>query len=184
MVTTFLPFEDFDKSAQALDPVRLSNQRKETWQIMQALIQPGYGYQWHPAVLMWQGHANWLHYYQMSCVLECVRRGMNDNYVNLMQELFDAHSNGDVPEGTRPDWLGDERVHRSHRQVLLRKAHEMSDARARKLGFGQDYYDEVFFGTTYMSTADYFWPRYSKNKIVVDNRTGLVLAENYNGGGW
>lgn len=52
---TFLPHEDFEKSAQSLDYRRLGKQRVEAMQIYNCLLKPT---RWknHPAVLMWSGY--------------------------------------------------------------------------------------------------------------------------------
>ena len=54
---TFLPYSDFNRSALALDRQRLGKQRVECKQIVLALGNPTYGWQNHPAVRMWRGHA-------------------------------------------------------------------------------------------------------------------------------
>jgi len=42
---TFLPYQNFTKSAQCLDRQRLGKQRVEAWQILQAITNPSYGWQ-------------------------------------------------------------------------------------------------------------------------------------------
>ena len=53
---TFLPYSDFERSAKTLDYKRLGKQRVEAYQILQALSDPNYGWQNHPAVKMWRGY--------------------------------------------------------------------------------------------------------------------------------
>lgn len=121
---TFLPDPDFDQSAAYLDRARLQKQIVETFQIMKALTVPGYGWQNHPAVRMWRGHRHALLRYQRACVREWGRRvftsllDMGDKTAALMQLAADR---GEVFYIGDPEWLGDERVHASHRSNLLRK---------------------------------------------------------------
>jgi hypothetical protein len=60
---TFLPYQNFTKSAQCLDRQRLGKQRVEAWQILQAITNKDYGWQNHPAVKMWRGHPRLLSMY-------------------------------------------------------------------------------------------------------------------------
>jgi hypothetical protein len=60
---------------------------------------------------MWDGYMDALKLYHNVCIQEWVARGYN----NTMQ-LYD------LPQDiVMPPWIGDERVHRSHRSNLLRK---------------------------------------------------------------
>jgi hypothetical protein len=60
---------------------------------------------------MWAGYEDALRCYMNACIREWMRRG----FVNRMQL---AEVSG-TP--VMPPWLGDERLHRSHRANLLRK---------------------------------------------------------------
>lgn len=119
---TFLPYPEFIRSAQALDNKRLGKQRVECKQILRALgVQVGdtpikkVGWRHHPAVLMWRG-AEWaLCLYAMVICREWRRRGFRDS---LMPQFRQAKRG--LPK-SRPDWLGREDVHRSHRSNLLQK---------------------------------------------------------------
>lgn len=122
---TFLPFADFDRSAAALDSVRLGKQRVETLQVMRALTIPGYGWRHHPVVKMWRGHRPALMAYQDAVCDEWERRGHADTcrpktLVELDVVAADAkrYRAGDI---VVPPWVGDEAFHRSHRSNLLRK---------------------------------------------------------------
>ena len=53
---TFLPYEDFKRSAEALDNKRLGKQRVEAMQIYKACVLDDYGWKNHPAVKMWVGY--------------------------------------------------------------------------------------------------------------------------------
>jgi len=118
---TFLPYEDFQETAKCLDYRRLGKQRVEARQIYSCLTgeptKSGRTYKgWvnHPAVKMWQGHERCLAQYYNAIVQEWIRRGYNNSMEFLPVE-------NDVE---KPDWIGDEDFHASHRSNLLRKQRE------------------------------------------------------------
>lgn len=110
---TFLPYEDFARSAKCLDRLRLGNQRSECKVIIMALTVPGSGWSSHPAVTMWEGHVTSLLQYQDAVIKEWVRRGYQNS---MVVPWMLAH-----PDYTRPPWLGDRAFHDSHKSNLLRK---------------------------------------------------------------
>ena len=109
---TFLPYRDFEKSAQALDVKRLGKQRLEAQQIIAVLEGRSTAWKNHPAVKMWEGHLNCLKLYYNTIIVEWESRG----YRNSMP-LQAAHIAG----ATMPWWLGLKAFHSSHRAVLLYK---------------------------------------------------------------
>lgn len=126
---TFLPYQDFKKSAQCLDYKRLGKQRVEAWQIFNTIEKKNQGIDtiitstgkirklgWtnHPAVLMWEGYEFALQEYYNTIVKTWVGRGFNNN-----MKLFDLPKIYDYPK-----WLGNEEFHASHRSNLLRKDRE------------------------------------------------------------
>jgi len=111
---TFLPSSNFDESARCLDDRRLGKQRVEVLQILRAVSGRSRGWRNHPAVRMWRGHRSWLAAYGAAVCLEWRRRGFRDSCLAKILRF----SSGRNP---RPPWLGDERVHRSHRANLVRK---------------------------------------------------------------
>lgn len=123
---TFLPYPDFEESARVLDRQRLGKQRVEAMQLLAG--------QWpnHPASKMWREYHAALSQYQRAIILEWVRRG----YKNTMA-IPDA-----VTDFPLPPWLGDERVHSSHRANLLRKDPEW---------YGR-------YGWTEAPATGYYWP--------------------------
>lgn len=136
---TFLPYESFLGSAVTLDYRRLGKQRVEAKQILNAL-EPESTSRWrnHPAVRMWEGYTNALIVYYNHIIREWCSRGYKNNmpFINVK---------GDV---IYPPWLGDERLHASHRANLLRK-------------------DPIFYGKYYWNEdpkAPYWWPVELKNK--------------------
>ena len=133
---TFLPYEDFEKSAQVLDDKRLGKQRSESIIILKTLLgmyepkksgRPG-GWPNHPATRMWAGHEVALCDYSIEIANEWIRRGHRDTTLewfekcreDLMPRWFLFNRSVRKP----PPWMGDERVHLSHRSNLLRKEPE------------------------------------------------------------
>lgn len=115
---TFLPYEDFTLSAQCLDYRRLGKQRVEALQIFNALegIPTKSGRQYtgwlnHPAVTMWRGYEEALLLYKNKMIEEWILRGYN----NTMEMV------GVSDDVEMPHWLGNEKLHASHRSNLLRK---------------------------------------------------------------
>lgn len=146
---TFLPHPDFAESAAVLDPRRLGKQRVEALQVLRALTRPAYGWKRHPAVRMWAGFADGVAAYGLAVCDEWVRRGHADTCAATIG--LDLAAAGRPAPRTQaelarlrllPDWLGDERLHRSHRSALVRK-------------------DPEFYGPRFPDTdpeLPYFWP--------------------------
>jgi len=136
---TFLPYPDFRDSAQILDYRRLGKQRLEAKQILNALLPTSKsGWRNHPAVRMWEGYEDALRLYHDVMIEEWILRGYNNN-----MPLY-----GIYPDVFLPDWIGDERLHASHRANLLRK-------------------DPIFYGKYGWSEdpeAPYWWPIELKNR--------------------
>ena len=116
MVNTFLPYEDFVKSARVLDWKRLGKQRVEAWQILRALFGETKGWRNHPATQLWSGYEKLLCEYGIAICDEWIRRGYHDT----MREKFIAvHST--LPDCDKPSWLGEIKFHESHKSNLKRK---------------------------------------------------------------
>lgn len=137
-VQTFLPYSDFARSARCLDPKRLGNQAYNECRV---LINGGW--QNHPASKMWRGYEPALATYALRCLEELTRRGRHYPH---HYEFFYGHLKDEI---IMPSWLGDERIHSSHRSVLLWK--------------NFDWYSQ--FGWTEQPTPPdakgrlpYFWP--------------------------
>lgn len=116
---TFLPFPNFQESAQVLDYRRLGKQRVENLQIMTALLE-GRGWVNHPATKMWTGHTEALMFYQAAICHEWTsNRGFKDS---CLEKTFNLYEQYRVLEPlVIPSWLGDPDFHKSHRSNLLRK---------------------------------------------------------------
>ena len=114
---TFLPYDCFYESAKALDYRRLGKQRVEAMQLVNStnklLQDPNAKVGWanHPARTMWMGYLDALKHYHNIMVEEWINRG----YKNTMK-FYETSSSIVLPH-----WLGDERIHASHRANLIRK---------------------------------------------------------------
>jgi len=115
---TFLPYESYQKSAKVLDRQRLGKQRVETLQILNALTDPNYGWQNHPAVNMWRGYEFELVVYGIAICKEWIFRGYKDTCLEKITKIADKNPSISIEV---PDWLGNEELHQSHRSNLLRK---------------------------------------------------------------
>lgn len=117
---TFLPSASYAETARVLDYKRLGKQRVECKQILLAMGKTSGGWVNHPATKMWRGHEIELCRYAMTICGEWISRGYNDNLLPFFTKaLYDYQSDGRTEEP--PPWLGDERIHASHRSNLLRK---------------------------------------------------------------
>ncbi|GAB3596207.1 hypothetical protein GCM10027446_22700 [Angustibacter peucedani] len=122
---TFVPWADLAGSAAVLDDRRLGKQRVETLQVLRALTLPDYGWARHPAVSMWRGAVSGLVGYGLACVEAWTSRGYADSTRALITEFAPdvvGLGQGDLADhGLLPDWFGDDAVHASHRDALVRK---------------------------------------------------------------
>lgn len=121
---TFLPYDNFDKSAAVLHMKHLGKQRVENLQIMKALTDESYGWQNHPAVRMWRGYELKLWAYQMSICDEWISRGYKDTCADKTSSVFMQHPEYGHFKYENPSWLGNEDFHRAMRSNLLRKKPE------------------------------------------------------------
>jgi hypothetical protein len=133
---TFLPYAEFDRTAEVLDERRLGKQRVEVLQILRALTRERYGWKNHPAVLMWEGYEEALGAYGLAVCRAWTERGRADTCdAKIRAELADlgiGEPRGQqvlAEAGGLPPWLGDEELHRSHRAALLRKEPEWYGSR-------------------------------------------------------
>jgi hypothetical protein len=122
---TFLPYREFTRSAQVLDSPRLGKQRVETLQVLRALELGEYGWRNHPVVKMWRGRTPALVVYGLEVVRAWRDRGHADSTYELIAEFApeaeSATQEDLAAQGLLPTWLGDARIHFSHRSALVRK---------------------------------------------------------------
>lgn len=109
---TFLPLPDYLQSMRCLDKSRLGNQ---VWREGMTLIRGGWPN--HPASKMWRGYEYHLGLYLLAGINALKERGKY--YINIHKNILvemAKHTNTGVPP-----WLGDEKIHTSHRRALLYK---------------------------------------------------------------
>jgi hypothetical protein len=138
---TFMPSGIFSRTARILDWRRLGKQRVEGYQILQALHDDENGWNSHPAVNMWRNFEGALAEYTLEIISEWKRRGYNDNMEGRLHQEFGYLLDG-PRESASPPWIGDPRLHSSHRAALLHKDPEH---------YGK-------FGWSEEPEMDYFWP--------------------------
>jgi hypothetical protein len=146
---TFLPYSDFAASAAVLDRARMGKQRVEALQVLRALTYPSYGWKRHPAVRMWAGYARAVAAYGLEVCTAWTARGRPDTCAaTIGADLAAAGLAVPLPQAELaalrelPPWLGDDRVHASHRAALVRK-------------------DPAFYGPIFPEVdpaLPYFWP--------------------------
>lgn len=116
---TFLPFPSFVASAHVLDNKRLGKQRVECLQILNALSDPSYGWQNHPAVKMWRGHEGALCEYAIAiCEEWFYERMFKDTLLPEFQARAQTYSTEQFKD---PHWYRNKEFHRSHQSNLIRK---------------------------------------------------------------
>ncbi len=125
---TFLPYPDFAASAATLDDRRLGKQRVEALQVLRALTWTTYGWKRHPAVRMWAGYPDGLAAYGLAVCAEWTGRGRPDTCAATIGTDLAAAGRPSprtqaelAARAELPEWIGDDRVHRSHRSALVRK---------------------------------------------------------------
>lgn len=140
---TFLPYVDFKRTAKVLDMRRLGKQRVEAYQILLVITgkRPDSRWRNHPAVRMWSGYEVALLDYAFAVVFEWRERGYQDTMLSTLNSEFCALNSAKV---VRPHWLGDRRLHSSHRAALLRKDFE--------------HYSKIKPRWKEEPNVDYFWP--------------------------
>lgn len=113
---TFLPCSNFRETARVLDNHRIGNQ---VYQEAAILIE-NKGWEHHPARLMWRGYHAALATYALTLLDEMEeRRRWKADVIHRWRTYFrEKRLNVEVD---MPPWLGDERLHSSHRAVLLAK---------------------------------------------------------------
>lgn len=150
---TFLPYEDFAASAAVLDRLRLGKQRVECLQLLNTFVKKrngaGGGWMNHPALLMWEGHEIWLINYGVAVCDEWIARGYNDTTKSKIVQFKHEFDNNVVA----PAWLGDTRVHQSHKAALLYK--------------DVNYYSQFNWGVN--PELNYFWPVTKNTKYETHN---------------
>jgi len=157
---TFLPTSDFEESARLLDYKRLGKQRVEGMQLLNAM-QPDYphkGWLNHPAKKMWEGYEDCLKYYVNCMIREWKGRGYNNT-----MKLYDHPPVFDIPE-----WMGNEKIHKSHRMNLLRKDFKY---------YSRHWPEEAYNHAHEVMSYPYYWPTSNGWYISTPDRSGTRPLE-------
>jgi hypothetical protein len=119
---TFLPYPDFQKTAQCLDYKRLGKQRLEAKQIISLLEKYDNGedisklpWSHHPIINLWKGYTKALKRYYNVIVMTWEERGYKNNML-LYWLSFDELDNMKYPP-----WFGSKEFHDAHKSKLLQK---------------------------------------------------------------
>lgn len=152
---TFIVIGNFVLNASLLDNQRLAKQRVEACQIIDAL-QNGGRWKNHPAVLAWKQFITALKYYTNCIILEWIRRGGNNNL-----PLFE------IPDIVLlPWWSQWDRLHQSHRAMLMRK--------------NPFYYQDQFEVNPEYMNYGYIWPHlisYEERDLPLSQITNDIPKE-------
>lgn len=138
---TFIVIGDFVLNAKLLDDQRLAKQRVEARQILDAIMN-GTGWKHHPIVCAWRYYTDALKYYTNCIILEWIRRGGQNNL-----PLYEI-----PPIIMIPWWSQWDRLHQSHRAMLVRK--------------NPYYYNDKFTVNQEYYSYGYIWP----NKVAYQDR--------------
>lgn len=118
---TFLPYQDFRRSAAVLDGPRLGKQRVECLQILHVLTGRTNGWSAHPAVKMWRTYEHALCEYSIAICEEWIYDRFNRDTCMHQIKMIEAALPVKHSGPFYPKWLGDIDFHLSHQSNLLRK---------------------------------------------------------------
>jgi hypothetical protein len=116
---TFLPYPNFLASAKLLDKRRCFKQVVEAKQILDILQNKSSGWKNHPIVKMWNDYDGALIEYYNTFYEYC-----KSNHKIKFQKMQFIY--GPI-FFNKPQWVGNEKFHYSHRANLLRKATETNN---------------------------------------------------------
>jgi hypothetical protein len=155
---TFLPYPNFNKSAEALDKKRCWKQVVETAQIINILeaivntppqgLNKTIAWRNHPAVQMWIGHTVVLKNYFNAFLEVCIEK----HEINTKYTFMD---DSDIRDAEKPWWLGNEDFHRAMRARLIEK--------------DEAFYLPLFPNDKGFNNSKYFWP------VMDDTKTFKII---------
>lgn len=164
---TFLPEGTFIKSAAALDDKRLGKQRVEAWQILRAIDDPDYGWQNHPAVIMWRPYREALICYGMAICIEWRSRGFKDTmFERFFNELDRIDWNFKTPIWYRKNykWRLKRKLIDSHRASLVAKNPNWYRDQGWKID--EDLVKKFKKAIDNNSGLPYYWPEIKKSDKI------------------
>lgn len=118
---TYVPLPtSYRACVSILDHRKLGKQRVDALQIFTACTHPTNAWHSHPAVKMWRGAELGLLAFGIAACDEWIARGhvdtLRDNFITNGIRISD---NSSLSTDYYPSWWGDDRVHSSHRALLL-----------------------------------------------------------------
>jgi len=118
---TFLPFPEFYKSGAVLDQKRLGKQRVEVLQMLNKIrgVTQGRGWSNHPCTKMWSATPNALVEYGVQICMAWKDRGYKDTCLDKIKAHFNPSESLEMPV-----WLGNDKLHLSHKSMLIQKKPE------------------------------------------------------------
>lgn len=142
----FVPEPDFTGCAASLDIRRLRSQINEALVILRTLRGESTAWANHPTVRAWRGCDPGVYLYREECRAEYARRTgdvwgvdatppistqvfLSPRMITYWRDVPDTHL---TPGGILPPWWGDDRIHSSHRALLLGKWVESGHDRDRE----------------------------------------------------
>lgn len=174
----FLPYPEFDKSAQVLDNQRLNKQKVETLQIFNTIIGNSEGWKNHPAVRSWKGFPESLWNYGYAIEHECLSRNI-DVHVFFTKTKYTLH--------VLPPWFYDDRllkVNLSHRSRLLFKGRVDAVAYSVRKFLKVRSINEWFLKNNYPQKNVFKHPDIERlEKFALDNNI-QIIDNHYKQFGW
>lgn len=135
---TFLPYPDFQKSAEVLDKKRCWKQVVEAKQIINVLEGKMEAWKNHPAVKMWKGHEELLKCYYNVFLKFCIIKH------NINAKLTSLEFDVDSEKFYVPWWMCNDNFHRAMRARLIEK--------------DRDFYFPKFPNDEGFNGGKYLWP--------------------------
>ncbi len=158
-----LPYKGYMKSAECMTDLHLREQINVVYHTLKGL----YNQSMIPG--MWKGHVFQLTCFGLSCCWVYQQRGPRQWPTQnvFVQNEFIAQFRNLVDSPTRPPWMGDAWVHRSHRARLIERGHNEGD------------YEELFPGNP--DDIPTFWPQLDDGdsrgyRLLVDRMDMHLLA--------
>lgn len=142
---TFLPYNDYYKSAKVLDRQRLGKQRVEVLQLLNSIRkikngEPIRGWKNHPCRKMWQNYSNALVEYGQAVCKAWKERGYKDTCYEKITAHYDNKN-----QTITPPFMGNNIFHESHRSMLTQK--------------NSSWYKKLWPSTP--DNLEYYWPEES-----------------------
>lgn len=117
---TFLPYPDYQHSAEVLKPQHLGWQRLEVVWILDVLHELRDKDRNHPVMKMWRGYEPQLCEYGITICEEWKKRGYQDTILPKIEQHLDWATSGQYTL-LKPPWFGDTEFHLAHQSNLVRK---------------------------------------------------------------